>query len=249
MMEFKDHFSSRAEGYSRYRPDYPAALIEYVAGLPAHRRVVWDCGTGGGQAAAALAAHFDRVIATDASAAQLAHARAHERVEYRVALAEESGLADESVDLVTVAQALHWFDRSRFFAEAHRVMAEDGAIAVWMYGNPAIDDRELDAVLLHFIDVTVDAYWPPERRLLLEGYSGIVFPFQELTPPRFVLEREWTLAEFCGYLRSWSAVSRYVAARGADPVDSLEAELSADWGDREIRRRISWPVVMRAGRK
>jgi len=245
---FQDFFSSRAAMYTRFRPDYPAELIDFVASLAHGHRLAWDCGTGNGQAAVALAAHFDRVIATDASAAQIARARTHERVEYRVVRAETSGLADHTVDLVTVAQALHWFDRAAFFDEARRVLVSGGAITVWTYGDPTIDEPAVDRLLQRFNHETMASYWPAERGVVGAAYAAMAFPFAEVPAPRYTLERTWTLGELGGYLRSWSAVTRYRTTHDDDPVAAFEAELARVWGDSERRHIVQWPITVRAGR-
>ena len=246
-MTFRDHFSAQSAGYAAHRPGYPDALLDWVAALAPARDAAWDCGTGSGQAAVALAERFAVVHATDASAAQLAHARPHPRVRYAVAPAEASGLPAASVDLVAVAQALHWFDLDRFWVEARRVLRPGGAIAAWTYGNPRLDDPALDRRLARFTEEEMSPWWPPERQLVLAGYRTIAFPFVEAAAPPFTLDLRWTLAELAGYLRSWSAVVRYEAARGADPVAPLERELAPLWGDPVEPRRVEWPVAVRAG--
>jgi len=245
---YDDHFSSRAAWYARFRPDYPPALFRFVASLVRRRRIAWDCATGNGQAAAGLAEHFARVIATDASAVQLAHAHPHARVEYRVALAEASGLPPSSIDAVTVAQGMHWLDVPRFAAEVRRVVRPPGAIVVWAYGEGSLETAELDALWRELLRGTLGPYWPPERHYVWDGYRTLAFPFRELPTPRLLMERAWTLPELVGFVRSWSAVARYVAAKQADPVPSFEAELSKRWGDPGARRIIRWPLIIRAGR-
>ena len=241
-------FSSRAGHYTRFRPDYPDALIGFVASLPKRRRVVWDCATGNGQAAVALARHFDHVIATDASPEQIREARPQGNVEYRVATAEDSGLDTASADLVTVAQALHWFERPKFYQEAQRVLRSDGAIAIWTYGDPVLDHTASDALLQQFNKGTMRTWWPKERGVVGEAYLEAEFPFREVSAPSFTLERSWTAPELAGYLRSWSAVSRYQAANnGDDPVTPFEAELTRAWGTSAERHVIRWPITMRAG--
>ena len=247
-MSFQDHFSRAAGAYAAFRPTYPAALFDALAGLvPAHR-TAWDCATGSGQAACALAARFERVVATDASAEQIAAARAHPGVEYRLAEAGDSGLEAGSIDLVTVAQALHWFDLGRFYAEARRVLVPGGVLAVWTYADPRLDEPALDAAIRRFTRGTVGAFWPPERRLVDDGYRSLAFPFEEIALPGFVLERAWTLPELAGYLRTWSASQRYLDRHGADPVLLFEAEARAAWGDPALRRTARWPLAVRAGR-
>ena len=244
---FKDYFSDAAAEYATFRPRYPAALFDFVASLAPERRVAWDCATGSGQAAVPLADRFGRVIATDASAEQLAHATPHPRVEYGVALADDSGIERESVDLVTVAQALHWFDVDAFYAEVRRVLRPSGAIAVWTYGDVHTGDAVLDDRLHHFAHGTLGPWWPPERAHVDAGYRTLPFPFHEVEAPSFVLEHRWTLPELAGYLRSWSATLRWQAAHAADPVAPLEAELRPLWGDPDRPRTVIWPLVVRAG--
>ncbi|WP_025414368.1 class I SAM-dependent methyltransferase [Gemmatirosa kalamazoonensis] len=245
---FSDHFSGVASTYAEFRPSQPEALIQWVVGLAPRRDVAWDCATGSGQAARALAEHFARVIATDASDAQLAHAASHERVTYRVATAEASGIAAASVDLVTVAQALHWFDLDAFYREVRRVRAPGGALAVWSYMSPHVDDPALDALLQEHMYGRLGPYWPPERRLIEEGYRTIAFPFDEVAAPAFNLVARWTLAQLAGYMRSWSATVRYVRAHGRDPIADFEAEARAALADGgEGARTVTWRYAIRAG--
>lgn len=242
-----DHFSRQAAGYAVYRPSYPAALFEYLAGVAPARRRAWDCATGNGQAAGGLAPLFESVVATDASAAQIAHAIPHPRVEYRVAPAESSGLEPATVDIVTVAQAAHWLDLDAFYAEARRVLVPGGVIALWSYGSAALDTPELTAAFDHFENVTVGPYWPPERRLIVEGYLTIPFPFAELSAPRYTLEQQWTLDELLGYVGTWSASARFVDATGGDPVAELDRALAPLWGPRDRARAVTWPLPLRVG--
>lgn len=248
MSSFPDHFSGVAGEYAEHRPRYPDRLFAWLAGLAARRELAWDCATGSGQAAVGLAEHFDLVIATDASQAQIAAAVAHPRVEYRVAPAESSGLASGSGDLVTVGQALHWLDRPAFYAEARRVLRPDGIVAAWSYGLSSIGEPRADAALRRFHSETVGPYWPPERALVDAGYRAIEFPFDEIQAPEIVLEADWPLAAFLGYVGTWSAVTRFRAERGIDPVAELAEELRAHWKDPAARRRIHWPLAIRAGR-
>ena len=248
-MNFKDHFSQRASLYAAYRPLYPDALFDFVAGLTRGHRLALDCGTGNGQAAVGLATRFTRVIATDASDAQIQNAELHPRIEYRVAPADASGLPSRSVNLVTAAQALHWFDAPAFFSEAERVLLDDGAIAVWGYGDPILDNAELHEILYGFNRGTIESYWSPERHLLLDGYKKIDFPFAEIVAPQMDLEAHWTLSELVGYIRTWSATSRYLNERGTDALLQLEESLARSWGDAHVPRLIRWPLYIRAGRR
>lgn len=246
--QFKDHFSRRAPAYAAFRPRYPAALFDFLAGLAPGRELAWDCGTGNGQAATSLAERFARVVATDPSAEQIAHASPHPKVEYRIARERESGLSDGSVDLVTAAQALHWFDCDAFFREARRVLRPGGVLAAWCYVDPRLDDPALDHVLQDYYAGTVHDYWPPERRFTEDGYRSIAFPFPDLEAPTLWLEMNPNLHEFSGYLRTWSATQRYVEAHGRDPVDDVEAALIPCWGDPSARRSLRWPLHLRASR-
>jgi SAM-dependent methyltransferase len=243
---FKDHFSSASDRYAAYRPDYPAALFAWLAGLCAEHDTAWDCATGSGQAALGLTPYFRRVVATDASAEQVRHAAPHAAIDYRVAPAEASGLTDRSVDLVTVAQAAHWFDLPRFYAEVSRVLKPGGVIALWGYGRMVLPGQ-MDAPFRRFYAETVGPYWPPERRLIDDAYRSLEFPFAEIEPPAFAIEVEWTLPRLLDYLSTWSAVKRYRAAQGHDPLPALMAELAPLWGNPDAARTLQWPLFLRVG--
>ena len=247
-MTFKDHFSSRAALYATYRPLYPAGLFDFLGSLTSRHGLALDCGTGNGQAAVGLAALFDCVVATDPSAKQISSAVVHERIEYRVTAAESSGLPERSVDLVTAAQALHWFNAAAFFEEAKRVLVDDGAIAVWGYGDPILDSSSLQDTLHSFNRGLLEGYWFPERKLLLDGYRDVPFPFDELAVPSLRLETRWTLSELAGYLRTWSSTARYASEHGIDPVVEVEQAFAANWGNPRVERVITWPLHIRAGR-
>lgn len=247
-MGFKDHFSPLAAAYAAFRPDYPAALFDWLAGLCQHRDLAWDCGTGNGQAVPGLAAHFHRVIATDASATQIAEARGPANASFRVAPAERSGLEDNSVDLLLVAQAVHWFDLDAFYAEARRVLRPGGVIALLTYSSHRISP-EVDQPALHFYQQVVGPYWPPERKWVEQGYRDLPFPFAEIGTPAFTLEADWDLPRFLGYQATWSATRRYTEATGDSPMPALEAALAPVWGPPERVRRVRWPLALRVGRR
>jgi ubiquinone/menaquinone biosynthesis C-methylase UbiE len=248
-VSFKDHFSALADAYAAFRPTQPAALIEWAVGLAPRRGHAWDCATGNGQAAVALAEHFARVTATDASAAQVERATPNERVTYRVAPAEASGLPDGSADLVTVAQALHWFDLPAFYREARRVLAPGGAVAAWCYMSPRVDDAAANALLHHHMYDALGPYWPAERQLIEDGYRTVPFPFDEVEAPPLELTARWTLAQLAGYMRSWSATAQYRAAHdGRDPIAAFEAEARGVWPDAGVGAlTVRWAYAVRAG--
>lgn len=248
-MSFKDHFSGLAAQYSAFRPSYPAVLFDYLAQLCRERKTAWDCACGNGQATLALAKHFDAVIATDASPQQLSVAPPHVNVTYRIARAEDSGIDSKSVDLVTVAQALHWFDLDSFYGEAQRVLVPSGVLAAWAYGVLHVEGDAIDALVQEFYRDIVGPYWPPERQLVEDGYRGLAFPFAPISPPLFSMEVWWERAHLLGYLRSWSATGRYVEDRGVDPVAALEKRLEPVWVDARAARKVTWPVALRVGRR
>ena len=245
-MPFKDHFSGHASDYARFRPRYPSELFAYLADIVPERERAWDCATGNGQAAVALGEFFQHVIATDASEKQIVNGELCNHVIYRVATAEQSGLPNASVDLVTVAQALHWFDRQAFFAEAKRVLKPNGVLAVWTYNLFRVS-AEIDRLIQEFYRETVGPYWDFERRLVETGYQTIEFPFAELPSPDFVMEAEWSLNDVLGYFCTWSATKGFIAARGFDPVVEFSAAIRSFWGETEIKK-VTWPLSVRIGR-
>ncbi|HTV02573.1 MAG TPA: methyltransferase domain-containing protein [Luteitalea sp.] len=246
---FQDHFGAVSRRYAVARPTYPDELFAWLATAAPVRRRAWDCGAGSGQASVALAAHFDEVVATDASAGQLAEAITHPRVVYRVAPAEASGLEDASVDLVTVAQALHWFPVDAFYAEVRRVARPGAVISAWTYAAFTIASPEADAIVRTYHYETMADWWPPERMLVENGYRDVPFPFERIDVPAFLMQTSWTLAQVTAYLRSWSATARYAAAHcGADPVASVEAQLRDVWGDPSTPLSVTWPLTVLAGR-
>lgn len=246
-MRFKDHFSGHAEAYTRFRPHYPAALFEFLASLPEGRRAAWDCGAGNGQAAVRLAGFFDEVLASDASARQIAQAQPHPRVRYFVAPAEQTGIEAGSVDLVVVAQALHWFDFERFYREVRRVAKPGAALAVWCYGLMNTTPRADELIERLYADI-VGPYWPAERDLVESRYQTIPFPFQDLPAPRFEMRAEWDLDSLLGYLGTWSAVQRYRERHDTDPLAQILPELRAAWGAPEDIRKVTWPLHLRVGK-
>ena len=246
-MAFRDHFSGVAADYARYRPDYPSALFDWLAEVAPRREVVWDCACGSGQATVHLAPFFAIVVATDVSLTQLSNRPALDGPVFTAAAAEDAPLADHSIDLVTVGQALHWFDLDAFFAEVRRVLVPGGIVAVWTYGLPEVDDPEIGTVIRAFIDDTLGPWWPPEVAHVLDGYAAFEIPFAELVPPRMEMEVRWPLPRFLAFVRTWSGVGRYREMRGEDPVEELAASLLPLWGSPDRCRSIRWWLKIRAG--
>jgi SAM-dependent methyltransferase len=246
-MSFKDHFSRHAGDYARFRPSYPAALYDFLSKTVPLHELAWDCGTGSGQAALGLAEYFNHVIATDPSAEQIQNAVRHEKLSYAVAPAEQTVIPSRSVDLISVAQAVHWFEMERFYQEVQRVLKPDGILAIWCYGlsriNPAIDK-----VVQHYYTNIVGPYWPPERRYIDEKYQTVPFPFVELPTPAFYMKAEWDLNELIGYLHTWSATRRFQEKNEQDPLDIVRRLLVKTWGEPQTRRTVRWPLYLRIGR-
>ena len=239
---FKDHFSDQAGDYARYRPRYPEELYDFICDRVGERRQAWDCGTGNGQAAVALARRFRRVIATDASKAQISHAMPAPNVEYRVAPAERTDLEDASVDLITVAQALHWFDFERFYVEVRRVASPRARLSAWGYDACQVNPR-IDALLDTFYRKTTGPYWPPERRHVRDRYATIPFPYHAEPAPSFCMQVTWTASEMLGYLSTWSAVHRCIRATAKNPVEDLAPSLRRLWA--ESARPVRWPIYLK----
>ena len=246
-MSFQDHFSRQAADYAKFRPQYPRALFAFVAANSPNDQLALDCATGNGQAAVALAEFFQKVIALDASGEQIRSAQPNERVEYRVAPAEATGLPARSVAAITVAQALHWFELDRFYREARRVLQLQGVLAVWTYNLLHIS-AAVDGIVERFHDEVVGPFWPPERKIVRRDYRDLPFPFDEIATPAFQIELRWSLEHLLGYLRTWSATQRFVAANECDPVEVVESDLEQAWGSPAEEKVAIWPLTVRLGR-
>lgn len=242
--DFAHLFSGHAGTYAAYRPTYPRALYDWLTSIVPDRAQAWDVGTGNGQVAVALATQFERVLASDPSAEQLAAATTHERVIYRRGT-YESGLDAQSVGLVSVGQALHWFDLPTFFEEVRRVLVPGGIFAAFAYVHSSVTP-EIDAVTMHYHNVTCWPHWAPEHHLIREGYRTMDLPIRELHAPRFEIRAPMALAQYLGFHRSWSATQRLIKAGGEGEVLSFEREVAAAWGDAPSRD-VVWPMVLRVG--
>jgi len=256
---FSDHFARQAGAYAAFRPQYPPAMIAALAALAPARERCWDVGTGNGQAAVQLADHFAAVVATDASARQLEHAAPHPRVTYQVAPAEHAPLGDASVDLVTVAQALHWFDLPAFYREVQRVGRPGAVIAAWTYDLFTVD-AAVDEVVRWFYGVRVGPYWPPERRHVESRYTTLDFPFAALPIESPPIEAWLDRTGVTGFVATWSALARAREAEGGeggeggeagergDPLEEFARRLATAWPDANERRLVRWPMIVLAGR-
>jgi len=247
-VRFKDHFSDKSEAYSAYRPGYPDELFSYLSSLTEENERAWDCGTGSGQSAIALSGYYSEIIGTDASENQIQNATKKEGVTYKIEDAENTSIDSESVDLVTVAQALHWFNIDMFGKEAKRVLKARGVLAVWTYGLLDITS-EINDVVNNLYSPILDQYWPPERKVVEEGYKNIKLPLQVLEAPKFRMKTKWELSQLVGYLRTWSAVKKCEADTGVNPVDMKCEELSILWGNPKRKFITQWPLTLRLWRK
>lgn len=244
---FKDHFSDHSALYAQARPHYPDALFAWIAdAAPAHG-CAWDAGCGNGQASVALARHFRHVVATDPSAQQIGHAIADPRIEYRAEPAEHTSLASHSVDAVTVAQALHWFDLAAFVEEVRRVAKPGALFAAWSYANCRVNPS-VDAIVADLYDGVLGPFWPPERKWVDEGYASLALPFAAVDAPAFEMRADWNAAQFLAYLASWSAAQRHREATGDDAVAAVADRVCAAWGDGARPRPVRWTLAIRAGR-
>lgn len=243
---FKDYFSSKSNDYANYRPHYPRSLAEDLAKLCSVKNTALDCGCGSGQLSVLLADYFDHVIATDASSKQIESAEHHPKINYKVAPAEEIPLPDHSIDIVTIAQAAHWIDLKKFYAEVKRVLKPDGVLALVSYQNAVFENLACDSLIRDFYGNTLDQYWPPERRHVESGYQTLAFPFQEIAFPQLYIETEWNFYQLFGYLTTWSAFKAFETAGGTADIQAFKEKLIAAWGNLEATQKMRWPLSVRA---
>ncbi|MGB3068846.1 MAG: class I SAM-dependent methyltransferase [Ottowia sp.] len=243
----RNWFDQGGKAYSRFRPEYPPELARFLASVSPSTALAVDVGCGNGQLTTQLAAHFDKVLGTDPSADQIAHAAAHPHVEYANASAEELfPVADHSADLITAAQAAHWFDLPRFYEEVRRIGAPHAVLALVSYGVMKMDD-DLDPRFSRFYWNEIGPYWPAERKLVDSGYVDLPFPFEEQTPPSLEIRKMWNLEELLGYISTWSAVRSVREAAREEILQEFAIDLAALWGDPSRSRQVSWPINMRLG--
>jgi SAM-dependent methyltransferase len=246
MTQFKDNFSKQSGIYLKYRPTYPAELFQYLSSLTQDHNLAWDCGTGNGQSAISLTQYYKAVYATDPSEQQIKNALPNSKITYKVEKAEQPGLEDNTVDLITIAQAIHWFDFDKFYTEVKRVLKKEGIIAAWAYGLPGISP-EIDPVLKHFHDEIIGEFWQNENRLIDKEYSTIPFPFKQLSPPHFKICKSLSLNDLLGLVSSWSAVQRFIDQNSYNPVEELEGQLLKLWGNRDHNKEVTWNLILKIG--
>lgn len=247
-MTFKDYFSKHSKDYARFRPHYPDDLFQYLNTLVNNHLSAWDCGTGNGQVALSLVKYFQKVYASDASASQIANTIKHNQIEYFVSVAESTSLASQSIDLITVAQAFHWFDATRFYEEVKRVLKPDGILAIWCYGYLEIPTAEekLTTALDNLYQI-VEPFWPPERNLVNTGYKTIPFPFAEIITPNFSMSMQWSAEELIGYLSTWSSTQRCLAEKGEEIIlKAMEAIANSYPVNQSLE--IHYPITLRVGK-
>lgn len=241
----RDLFSKQAADYAKYRPVYPKALYDCIFSHVQNFDAAWDCATGNGQAAVALSSKFQHVYATDISKNQIQHAEIRPNIIYRVCPAEKTHFQDDSFDLVTVAQALHWFDFNQFYPELKRVLKPEGLFAAWSYGLAKVSPT-IDSLVDHLYNELLKAYWDSRRTLIDEEYRTIPFPLNKIKAPHLFIELEWTFEHFVLYLKTWSPVQTYIDHHGSNPVDLILSSLEKAWGEMP-RRKITWPLYLLMG--
>src|SRR5690606_7126305 len=242
----KDNFSTKSDQYAKYRPTYPPELFDYLNQLVQNKQNAWDCGTGSGQVARELAKTFENVFATDISQSQMDNAFRAENIHYSVQAAEKTDFENHQFDLITVAQAIHWFDFEQFYEEVRRTAKENTFLVVLGYGLVEVSET-IDQIVKDFYTHVIGPYWDNERRYIDELYQTIPFPFEELETPDFVNRQNWKLEHFIGYLNTWSAVKHYTKENQQNPVEDLEIQLKKHWKSDEIKE-ISFPMLLRIGR-
>ncbi len=241
----KDNFSRQSSLYAQYRPDYPPELFGYILSVVKNKNNAWDCGTGNGQSAIQLSKHFKNVIATDISEKQLQNAKQAPNIFYSVQAAEQTDIENDRIDLITVAQAIHWFDFEKFYAEVKRVAARQAVIAVWCYSLLSINE-EVDDIINDYHFNILENYWDSERKYVDDGYKNIPFPFERIETPIFFIEKNWSIEELEGYLNTWSALQKYVAEIDHNPVPGLIEKIRPYWGQ-AVHRKIIFPIHLLLG--
>lgn len=246
-MEFKDYFSKHASEYAKYRPVYPPELFGYLASITDNHHTAWDSAAGNGQAALGLAEYFDEVIATDASESQIKNASSHRKIKYHVAPSENSGIESHSVNLVTVATAIHWFNLEKFYDEVKRVLTPGGTLAIWNYGEANVNEK-LDAVFHSFLYEIIGPYAAPEFWKGINQETQIDFPFERIKTPEFRMKHYWNLKDYMNFIMTWSPTQKYIEANNANPVELIINKLKNAWGDENEKKAVTWKLMLKAAK-
>jgi SAM-dependent methyltransferase len=241
----KDNFSTQASLYAQYRPQYPQQLFDFIITHVKEKNTAWDCGTGNGQSAKILSTYFNTVIATDISQKQMDNAYKATNILYSLSPAEQTNITDNSIDLITIAQAIHWFDFDKFYTEVTRVAKPGAIIAIWMYSLLQVS-KEIDEIISNYHFVTLEEYWDAERKYVDDNYASIPFPFKEIKTPSFNIEVNWSLEDVRGYFNTWSALQKFIADNSFNPVDEVMDKIQLHWG-KATKRKIIFPVYLRLG--
>jgi len=247
-VKFKDHFSGNSEEYNKFRPKYPAELFAYLAYVSKQHQRAWDCATGTGQSAISLSEYYSTVIATDASETQIKNAEKKQGVIYKVATAENSYIEDSSIDLITVAQAFHWFNTDKFSKEANRVLKNKGILSVWTYNLLSVQEK-IDEEIIYLYNTILGGYWPQERKMVEDGYKSVQLPFKEIEAPSFSMSVNWNLPQLIGYLCTWSATKKYQNKFGVNPVEKIHDKIANIWGEPQKALSVKWPLSIRLWQK
>ncbi|HEX5171427.1 MAG TPA: class I SAM-dependent methyltransferase [Cyclobacteriaceae bacterium] len=240
-MEHKDYFSGHSHLYATFRPVYPQAIYEFIYRHLNGRDSAWDCATGNGQVARELAKHFNQVWATDISTQQLEHAHQGVNIHYSVSSAEKTTFPDHQFDLITVAQALHWFKFDDFYKEVNRTSKSNALLAVWSYALCKVDTR-VDELYLHFYHDVVGPYWDSVRKFVENEYRDIPFPYKRIDTPKFFIEVNWSLVDFLGYVSTWSATQKFIKEKRYDPINNLSYDIEKCWS-RSEKKKVTFPIT------
>jgi SAM-dependent methyltransferase len=246
-MEFKDYFSNQSAEYAKFRPGYPDELFDYLSLITDGHEKAWDCAAGNGQAALGLANHFDEVIATDASERQIQNAIDHPKIKYMVAPAENSGIESHTIDLITVATAIHWFNLSKFYEEARRTSKPGGTLAIWNYARSNVNEA-VDSITDHYIDDIVGSYAAPDFWRGVNSETDIDFPFDRIKTPDFNIRQKWSFKDYVNYIMTWSPTQNYIKKNNSNPLELIFDDFKNAWGDENEKKKITWKLTLKAAK-
>jgi ubiquinone/menaquinone biosynthesis C-methylase UbiE len=246
-MEFKDYFSEQSSDYAKYRPGYPDELFAYLSSITNEHHRAWDCAAGNGQAALSLAHHFDEVIATDASEKQIQNAKSHPKIKYKVVPAENSGIESDSVDLITVATAIHWLNLEKFYQEARRTLKPGGTLAIWNYSRSNVNEA-VDRVTDYYMEEIVGSYAAPDFWRGVNAETDIDFPFERIKTPEFKIRQNWSFKEYVNYIMTWSPTRNYIKKKNSNPLELIFDEFKNAWGDENEEKEIIWKLTLKAAK-